>query len=115
MFQAVDDVRMFSYFITRRNKVSVRLAQLENSGNFKMFHKFLMKYSDIAPKTRQNDTQLVMFSTKFHRVRAFYMEIQKEGPQNFESTARNKNQHEFAASEKHCNQITFPSIFSNKV
>ena len=44
-----------------------------------------MKYSDGAPKPSQNDTQLVMFSIKFDRAKSLSMEIQKEGPQNFEA------------------------------
>ena len=45
-----------------------KLRSLKNSGILKIFHTFLMKYSDLARKTGQNDTQLAMFSTKFHRV-----------------------------------------------
>ena len=44
------------------------LRPLENFRILKVFHKFLMKYLDLAPKSAQNDTQLVMFSTKFNRV-----------------------------------------------
>ena len=44
------------------------LRPLQNPGILRFFHKFLMKYSDLAPESGQNDTQLAMFSTKFDRV-----------------------------------------------
>ena len=44
-----------------------------------------MKYSDLAPESGQNDIQLVMFQLNLIEFRAFYMEIQKEGSQNFEA------------------------------
>ena len=44
------------------------LRPIENYGEFKIFHKFLMQYSDPAPKPGQNDAQLLMFSTTFDSV-----------------------------------------------
>ena len=59
------------------------LRHLQIPGILKISHTFLMKNSDLAPKTGQNDTQLFMFSTKFHVFRVFYMDILKEGSHNF--------------------------------
>ena len=39
----------------------------QNSLHFVIFHSFLSKYSDLAPKSGLNETQLVMLSSKCHR------------------------------------------------
>ncbi len=46
----------------------------KNPENLLFIHSFLMKYSDLAPKSGQNDTQLAIFSTKFHRFQSFLLE-----------------------------------------
>ena len=61
------------------------LRPLENSRILKIFHKLRMKYLDLAPKSGQNDTQLVTFSTDFDRVESFLHGNSERGVSEFRS------------------------------